>query len=209
MNQTTIADIEDLGKGAAINKLTAEVKKAFEPSEGEGQHGTWKCQGVILRDGDDEIRATFWDRFNMDFRNLEGETVTLTSGTDKKGKFSGVTVDEYKGKKQLKVSVVTDINTSGGEPITENDVKEVFNATETPDGSDQESGLPASLMGSVGRGASAPSSRFVSEETKRESIERQVALKSATELSAAAGVLDIKDILVMAEKMYQFLHGDS
>ena len=201
MNQTTIADIEELSKGAAINQLKAEVKKAFEPSEGEGQHGTWKCQGVILRDGDDEIRATFWDRFNMDFRNMEGEDVTLTSGTDKKGKFSGVTVDEYKGKKQLKVSVVTDIKTSGGEPIGVDDIKETFNATEVAQDGD--------TYGEVlKKQISQPARKYVSEETKRESIEKQVALKCSVEYCAAAG-LDTDKTLDLAKKFYEFLHGDS
>lgn len=212
MNQTTIADIEDLLKGTPIVNLRAMVKKAFEPGEGESKGKPWKMQGVILQDGDDEIRATFWNRFNMDFRNLEGSDVTVSSVEDKRGKFSGVMVDEYKGKKQLKVSEHAALREVGGEPITEEDVKEAFNATEADEHgvtAVEESGGGVSYSEVLSKPISTLTKRFVSEETKRESIEKQVALKAAVEICAAAGKDESDHIVKVATTFYEFLHGNS
>ncbi len=221
MNSTTIADIQELKKGSPVLKMNVQVKKGFEPGEGETHGRPWKMQAAILTDENgDEIRTTFWNRFNLDLRNLEGEDIILIAEEDNKGKIGGITVDEYKGKKQLKVEKHVKIDqVTGGNPDgtpTETLEAEINRKEREADEHDSTSQVTEpDMSGSSVANNGAPSSeykssgRFVSEETKRESIERQVALKSATELSAAAGVLDVKEILKMAEKMYQFLHGSA
>jgi hypothetical protein len=201
MNQVTIADIDELAKGSPVLKLAVQVKKGFEPGEGEANGRPWKMQAAILKDFDGEIRATFWNRFNLDLRNLEGEDVILLAQEDSKGRISGITVDEYKGKKQLKVEKHVKIDQVTGGPVTEEDVKEVFNATETDELAEQLTPKPSEMV--------VKNTRFVSEETKRESIEKQVALKAAVDLSAASGEGSPEKIVKLAAKFYDFLHGSA
>jgi hypothetical protein len=145
-------------------------------------------QAAILQDESGEIRATFWDRWNTDLRNFEGEEVTIVSGRDAKDKFAGITTDEYKGKRQLNVSKHATFASQDGEaPPDETNV-----VNEHPTGS------PEPIT----------SRRFVSEETKRASIEKQVALKAAVEFVVGAGFNEKGVVVKYADEFYQFLHGE-
>ena len=183
---TTISDITELTKGSAINKISVTIKKAFPAKEGENKGKPWRLQAAILEDETGDIRATFWNKFNTDLRNFEGESVTIVSGTDKRGKFSGIEVDEYEGKRQLKISE---------------------NATFASEDTPEENGVTTitSEDNGVTTHAPTPARRFVSEETKRESIEKQVALKAAAEFLKCA---DPEDVIKAAEVFYKFLHGE-
>ena len=184
-------------------------------------------QGVILQDGDDEIRATFWNRFNMDFRNLEGSDISISSN-EYKGKLVGVTVDEYKGKKQLKVSegaTFAETNQeSGGEPIGdsgEERLKEIFGVTDTGDmtasqvreafnatGEHTPSQIAAhkAIHKTMPVDDPQPARKYVSEETKRMSIEKQTAVNAASAYAAAAGITP-DATLELAGRFYEFIHG--
>ena len=189
MTESTIQDANELSNKSPINRMTVEVKKAFEAQEGEGQYGPWRIQACILRDDTGELRATFWNRFNTDLRNFEGESVTIVSGHDKKGKFSGIETDDYKGKRQLKISEnATFSSPDGEEPLEDREM------------------TASELTAKVDAQSAAPARRFVSEETKRESIERQVALKAAVEFYQGRDIAD-DAIVASAERYYQFLHG--
>lgn len=186
---TTISDINDLKKNFPIEGLSVQVKKAFEPQEGEGKFGPWKIQAAIIKDETGEIRATFWNRFNLDFRNLEGEDITLESVTDSKGKPVGLTVDEYNGKKQVKVSEKAELESITGELPVEHSVPN--ERSEAP------------------KTEHIPQKKFVSEETKRESIEKQVALKAAVDWAAQTdGGASADSVMEVAQKFYEFLHGN-
>ena len=104
MNTTTIAETMELAQKSPVNKITVTIKKAFEPQEGEGQYGPWRIQAAMIKDETGELRATFWNRFNTDLRNMEGEELTIASGRNKKDQFSGILTEDYKGKRQLKIS---------------------------------------------------------------------------------------------------------
>jgi len=217
MNPTTIADINELKKGSPILKMNVQVKKAFEPGEGETHGRPWKMQAAILTDENgDEIRATFWNRFNIDLRNMEGEDLILLAQEDNKGKIGGITVDEYKGKKQIKVEkhVKFDHVTGDAKDFTADEtLEQEFDRKEREadehDSTSQMTPEAASKILSGETETTQPkSTRFVSEETKRESIERQVALKAAVEYAAAAG-LKVQSVLDNAESFYKFLHGSA
>ena len=184
MNNTTISDVEALASKSPVNDLNVTVKKAFAPEEGEGQYGAWRMQAAILKDDTGEIRATFWDRFNVDLRNLEGENLTIVSGRDGKDRFSGIEKIDYKGKPQIKISKHATLNTDLG------------SVTEAP----QAEALTTDTQTTVTK-------RFVSEETKRESIEKQVALKAAVEFGVGSGINE-SAVMELAGKFYEFLHGE-
>ena len=193
MNNTTISDVNELANKSPINTMTVTVKKAFEPTEGEGQYGPWRMQAAIVKDDTGEIRATFWDRFNMDLRNFEGEEVTITSGRDGKDRFSGITTDDYNNKRQLRISKEAKFTSPDGElPEDETDMSGSSVAN---------NGAPASEYNSK---------RFVTEETKRASIEKQVALRESVAYAATREDVNAtpKQVIECAEMFYQFLHGE-
>ena len=190
MTNNTIQDANELSNKAPINSITATVKKAFEPTEGEGRYGPWRMQAAILLDETGEIRATFWDRFNTDLRNFEGETVTIVSGKDAKGKFAGVLTDDYKGTRQLRISKEAKFESPDGEEPVHEDTQYQPSDSEHP-----------SKLHPDGQ-----TRRFVSEETKRESIEKQVALREAVLFSHVVAA-KVEDVVTNAELFYTFLHG--
>lgn len=193
MQETNIQEANELSNKSPINRMTVEVKKAFEAQEGEGQYGPWRIQAAILKDETGELRATFWNRFNLDLRNFEGESLTIVSGHDKKGKFSGIETDDYKGKRQLKISEnATFASPDGEEPETD---------TKTA-GETYEDAVSGPIPNAT------QTRRFVSEETKRESIEKQVALKAAVEYTVGHKKDEKGYVLEVAEEFYKFLHGE-
>jgi hypothetical protein len=195
MNHTTISDANELSKGSPINSLHVHVKKSFEYNEGEGKGGTYRYQSVVLQDDTGEIMSKFWNHWNTDFRNLEGEDIIITSGTDKKGKFSGIITDEYKGTKQLKISENATLHQGEGSQT------EQASETSPADAKPDDDFLSRRSGETHGR-------RIVDDETKRESIERQVALKAATDL-ASNGVIQAtaESVTGLAGEFYKFLHG--
>lgn len=191
MNQATISDINEMDKGYPVAMFSGSIKKAFEPNEGETKGKPWKMQAVILKDDTGEIRATFWNRFNTDFRNLEDEDIVIVTGKDKRGKPAGLLVDEYNGKKQLKVSEIASFSCDGASDELASEPTGYAEVLDNP--------IPNQAV---------PAKRFVSEETKRESIEKQVALKAAVDFYAGKeGQLD--NVITAAKSFYNFLHGDA
>lgn len=193
MANTTIAELSELSKGSPVNQITAEIKKAFEYNEAEGQHGPYRYQAVILQDDTGEIRATFWNHWNTDFRNLEGEQLVLTSGRDKKDRFSGMTTDDYKGTRQLKVNENTSVQTSEG----------ALEAGAAP--AEEHATAPSRKADKQ-----AADSNFSEREArKRVSIEKQSALDAAVTWAAQSGGTTSGQVLTVAKDFYEWLHSDS
>jgi hypothetical protein len=193
MSNTTIAELSELSKGSPVNQITAEVKKAFEYNEAEGQHGPYRYQAVILQDDTGEIRATFWNHWNTDFRNLEGEQLVLTSGRDKKDRFSGMTTDDYKGTRQLKVNENTAVKTSEGD----------LEAGSAP------AGEHATAPTRKAEKQVADSNFSDREARKRVSIEKQSALDAAVRFHNSRPEGDGEAVLETAKSFYAWLHSDS
>lgn len=193
MTNTTIAELSELSKGSPVNRITAEVKKAFEYNEAEGQHGPYRYQAVILQDDTGEIRATFWNHWNTDFRNLEGDQLVLTSGRDKKDRFSGMTTDDYKGTRQLKVNENTTVETSEG----------ALTAGAAP-----EAGHPTAPARQEEK-RTADTGFSDREARKRVSIEKQAALTAAVEYHTTRVEGLPEGVIDTAKTFYAWLHSDS
>ncbi len=189
MNNTTIADTLELPKKAPVNQITVTIKKAFEPQEGEGQYGPWRIQAAMIKDETGELRATFWNRFNIDLRNMEGEELTIISGRDGKDKFSGILTDDYKGKRQLKISEDAKLTSLSSDNNPESESTE-------QERDEQDKAVEAVVTGR----------RFVSEHEKRESIEKQVALKAAVEFYNGDDKANVDSVIKAASEFYKFLH---
>jgi len=111
-----IAEILEAEDGTTIPSVTAELKKLFEASEGESKYKageTYTKQGGYLKDGEDEIRVTFWFEVDAD---MEGKTITIRSVKNKKGKMGGVILKldpDGKYDPQLSVSSLAKIEVVG------------------------------------------------------------------------------------------------
>ena len=198
MTLTNISDIAGLDNKFPISKLQVRIKKAFKPNEKDGQGGKkgWRMQAVILEDDSGEIRGTFWNRYDLDFRNMENEDLIITRGEDKRGNPAGITAEDYNGKREVKISEQATLDWVGSEPVGDTPYNDDRKDVVKPDSVKTETVKETPKW-------------MVAEGVKRESIERQVALKKAVDLAAAVGVADTEPILKQAEEFYKFLcHSD-
>lgn len=142
----------------------------------------WKLQAAILEDNTGEIRCSFWNR-DIDLRDLEGHTIIIKSGEER-----GLTTTDYENRNDGSVTRQLVVE-------KEATVDEVVGETQPP-----------ASKTSKGKPEPAGTQRikvYESEEVKRQSIERQEALKQAVIIAGdGAATADIIDI---AGKFYAFL----
>lgn len=154
----------------------------------EGSSRKWKLQAAILQDSTGEIRTTFWN-FDRDLRDLEGNDVSITSGDEK-----GITTIDYENKK----SGVVERQLSVEKEAT---IDEVVGASDQ-----HESGpRPTKGNGPVDKPEPTRVRVYESEDTKRESIERQVALAQAVIYGNDIDGITPDMIVGTAEVFYQWL----
>jgi hypothetical protein len=192
MNITSIKDVGDMTGGDPVLAMRVTVKNAYPPKGGTNEWGDWSVQNATLEDDTGTIKGGFFNS-NQDLRNFTGGQVTIKSGKDQKGKFSGIEVYDYTNKKtgaverQLKVSEnVTFEEVVGGQGG--------FTAPPTQ--------APANTSP-----ASRPARFTEDAEEKRESIERQVALREAVNFAGVYENPTAAGVVENAEKFYQFLSG--
>lgn len=89
MKIMTFQEINDLENGQQISALKGTVKKVFDQITGEGQYGQWWLQSFIMNDEHaNEIKCTLSGEDTMN--SLEGKTILIESGRDKKDQLAGI-----------------------------------------------------------------------------------------------------------------------
>lgn len=103
MKVAKIADLQNLADGSVIGEMTVQVKAVFPARKGEGKHGPWRVQPVILKDSTGEVRASFW--VDDDLEDLKGQTITIKSVATNKG-LSGISVkhSDHSGSNEVSVN---------------------------------------------------------------------------------------------------------
>lgn len=195
MNVTTIKDIGDMTGGDPILAMRVTVKNAYPPKGGQNEYGPWTVQNATLEDETGTIKGGFFNA-TQDLRNFTGGQVTIKSGKDLKGKFSGIAVYDYENKKtgaverQLKVS----------EHATFDEV--VGGSGETGEAGKYPAPSQPAVQGSKRVAFTEDADQ------KRESIERQKALSEAVMFAGGWDQSpDPKMLVGIAEIFYQFLSG--
>lgn len=195
--------------GTSLEKIVAVVQSAYDPTQQPGRE--WKgkmlppytVQNTVLEDETGTIKCGFFDA-KVNLKNFIGNEITILSTKDK-----GLTAIEYKNKDgeiehQIKASKNTIINeASGGQGVAMSTP-----ATPPNDQPAQSGNGVAPFVGPV-QGANKKVHFVEDANEKRESIERQVALKKAISYAQFDDALakDVDALLAVAEKFYQFLRG--
>jgi hypothetical protein len=123
MKIMSFAEINDLENGQQISALKGTVKKVFDQITGEGNYGTWWLQSFIMSDEHaNEIRCTWSGEDTVN--SLEGKTVLIEAGRDKKDQLAGIKKEiKKKGDKTYESVKLDDrckIKTGSNEgPLTE------------------------------------------------------------------------------------------
>jgi hypothetical protein len=124
MKIMSFAEINDLENGQQISALKGTVKKVFDQITDVGQYGQWWLQSFIMTDEHaNEIRCTWSGEDTVN--NLEGRTVLIEAGRDKKDQLAGIKKEiKKKGDKTYESVKLDDrckIQTDNGKPIPKSD----------------------------------------------------------------------------------------
>ena len=103
-----IKDILNLDKGMTVTSVSGHVKVAWERKEGTGEFGPYTTQGVVLQDDTDEIVCNIGNHPIIN----KGDSLIIKSKETKIG-LAGITITEYKEKKQLKVTAAALVDING------------------------------------------------------------------------------------------------
>jgi len=79
--------------GDPITKMTFKVKSAFPPKTQPNQYGEYTIQNITAEDETGTIQVGFFDAAH-DLRQFIGQEITVTSGRNGKGAFSGICLPE-------------------------------------------------------------------------------------------------------------------
>lgn len=100
----TLAAALDLSKGTTIDGIerlaVLDVKERKTGADGDGK--PWTCQAMKVRQAGTESWLSVFDFPDLSF--LNGSDITLESTVGGNGKTYGLTIDEYKGERKLKLS---------------------------------------------------------------------------------------------------------
>jgi len=116
-----VNEILNEDNGEPIKSVTGTLKKVWAEKTGEGQYGSWIRQGFVVSDNTGEIvvNRMFSDGIILQ-KGDEGNQITLSSIlSDKHGRV-GLVVEEYNGKKQLKMTKTGKIEIEGRGESTPN-----------------------------------------------------------------------------------------
>lgn len=171
--------------GDPIKRIQVTVKSAYPPKTGTNEYGDWSIQSAMLQDDTGTIRGSFFNA-PQNLKNFVGQTLTVTSGKDAKGKISGMTAFDYEDRKK---STVTRQIEARGE----------YTFDEAVPGA---SGVSLAASGPQSNGGSRLQATYVDE--KGVSIEKQVALKAAVEIAIATSVTNSAAIVKQAGELYAF-----
>lgn len=119
MKLMTFSEINDLENGQQIPALKGTVKKVFDQLTGEGNYGIWWLQSFIMTDEHaTEIKCTWSGEDTVN--NLEGKTILIESGRDKKDQLAGIKKEiKTKGTKRYETVKLDDrckIQSENGKP---------------------------------------------------------------------------------------------
>lgn len=108
-----IKTIQTCAKGMTIDRVVGIVTKVGKKNSGTGQYGDWSIQPITLKDETGEIGIAL---NNQTFEPKIGDKISISAIPSEKHGLTGIKVDEYEGKKQLRVTKTAVISTGEVKP---------------------------------------------------------------------------------------------
>ena len=135
---TTIEQIKNMDDGTPVFDFECRVKDVYERKSGEGEHGPWSFQGILLEDSTGSIRATVKNRDEVP-QSLAGKTIKLSAvetNYGHKGVMRATNAYEKSGNRheypEVKITPVGQVTI-----MEKNDAGRPANAEPKPSGADE------------------------------------------------------------------------
>ena len=90
MKLMSFPEILDCENGQQITALQGTVKKVFEQKSDIGQYGPWHLQNIVLQDEHANELTVTWTCEDAFDAGVEGQTLYIESGRDKKDQLAGI-----------------------------------------------------------------------------------------------------------------------